>query len=202
MNGNGAIDLTGDAVHFDLDSDGVPEQLTDWVSSADALLVDLAQLEAGNGLALFGDDDGTYHNGFEKLAALRDSNSDGAITGPELTGLGLWFDDGDTTMQPDEVAGLDAYAVIAINLDHEPGLTSYATLADGEQLFVQDIILPSVTVGVEAVAVPAAEPRVWPATYVAAGLATGLLFWGWHRETARRRQQTADKTVPDTASVI
>jgi hypothetical protein len=136
--GSGAIERAGHPVNFDLNTDGTAERLDNWFASGDGILVDLKSGAPLDGTALFGDQGGTYANGYAKLAT-RDANRDGRISGRELAGLGLWFDDGDAVAQPGEIrtaarAGLTSISTRHTNLHSTARLRGH-TVATEDVLF-------------------------------------------------------------------
>lgn len=64
-----------------------------------------------------GPDGARYANGFEKLAALHDTDGDGRIAGAELDGLLVWKDDNaDGVVQPGELLSLASLGIVAIDV--------------------------------------------------------------------------------------
>jgi len=97
----------GKTVAFDINGDGVKEKI-EWMSGQDGLLVDDRDGQAAksmNGNRLFGDANGQFASGYDKLALL-DADVDGALTGSELAGLKVWQDNGDARVQADELESL------------------------------------------------------------------------------------------------
>ncbi len=130
LNGDGEIGVTGnstaqvrvdDAVNatvwFDLNADGSMKYI-EWLSGdGDGLLIDTSKIgpkNAVDGSALFGDEGGTYANGFEKMGLL-DGNNDGVLDGAELSDLQLWVDDGDAVLEAGELQTLAENSVTSIN---------------------------------------------------------------------------------------
>jgi hypothetical protein len=111
-------DTPGETVYFDIDGDGQLERI-EWLSGGgDALLVDNRDGNAAgdmNGARLFGDQSGTYQNGYVQLAEL-DANDDDVLTGAELEGLALWADDGDAVVQAGELHSVQAHGVVQIRV--------------------------------------------------------------------------------------
>lgn len=129
LNGDGIIGITGpstaevrvddtpgDAVWFDIDGDTSLDRI-EWLSGdGDGLLVDNRDGRAShdmNGTRLFGDDGGTYANGYDNLATL-DSNDDGKLSGAELDGLALWVDDGNALVEGGEMHAVTDHGVTSI----------------------------------------------------------------------------------------
>lgn len=109
--------LLGETVAFDIDGDG-KKDIIEWIDgSGDGILIDNKDGNAKNdmdGSRLFGDESGTYQNGYEKLSLL-DKNNDGKLTGDELDGLNLWVDDGDANVQKGELKTLDELGITSID---------------------------------------------------------------------------------------
>jgi hypothetical protein len=141
LNGDGEIGVTGpstakvrvddalgDAVWFDIDGDASLDRI-EWLSGdGDGLLVDNRDGRAShdmNGTRLFGDDGGTYANGYDKLATL-DTNNDGKLSGAELDGLALWVDDGNALVEGGEMHavtdhGIDSILVTSATVVNDAG---------------------------------------------------------------------------------
>ena len=117
----------GETVGFDMDGDGDLEAI-EWLSGGgDALLVDDSDgraLEDMNGTRLFGDQGGTFSDGYAQLSE-RDADGDGRIAGAEAEGLALWVDDGDAEAEEGELFTLADFGIEAISL-------STRTEIDGE----------------------------------------------------------------------
>ncbi|MEM9783489.1 MAG: VCBS domain-containing protein [Pseudomonadota bacterium] len=116
---NRVDDEIGDTVLFDIDGDGKLERIEWMDGQGDALLIDNrdgAAVGDMDGGRLFGDEGGTYADGYEKLALL-DANEDGVLTGDELDGLELWFDDGDAILQVGETQTLAELGIDSVSVD-------------------------------------------------------------------------------------
>ncbi|MGA1875104.1 MAG: putative Ig domain-containing protein [bacterium] len=101
---------------FDINGDGF-EEITEWLSPDDGLLVKKPQGDRLNGTHLFGSADG-WRNGFEKLAAL-DTSGDSRITGEEMAGLAVWKDgDSDAVLDEGELLEPDTLGLTGIDLNH------------------------------------------------------------------------------------
>jgi hypothetical protein len=135
----------GRTVSFDLDGDGKKDEIEWLAGDGDGLLVDDrdggatgAMLTNGeiDGKRLFGDERGTYFNGYAKLQGF-DKDGDGKLTGEELDGLKVWVDDGDAKLEGGELKTLRELGIteISVKMHHEQN-------AKGETLerssFVQD----------------------------------------------------------------
>ena len=137
LNGDGKVAKTVANVTFDLNADGTAEHLTEWFSPADGILVDMTKRGAFNGTNLFGDEGGKYADGYAKLA-LRDRNNDGALTGRELAGLGIWADDGDARVERGEVRSIKSENITSIST-RATNLQSTATRANGSKIVTADL---------------------------------------------------------------
>ena len=163
LSGDGQINVTGETssidkgisntigatVQFDIDADGELDTI-EWIDgSGDGLLVDNRDGNAANdmdGSRLFGEEGGTYANGYEKLAQL-DTNNDGQLTGDELTGLDVWIDDGDAKVEDGEMKTLAELDITSIStqmtettgLDGKMHMESTATTADGSTIMTEDV---------------------------------------------------------------
>jgi hypothetical protein len=126
LNGDGVGTISKDAgVQFDHDADGTLDY-TGWVDSRDALLtLDLnGNGSIDSGREIFGNntllaDGSKASNGFEALAQY-DDNKDGKIDAQDAiySKLQLWQDaNSDGVSQSNELTGLEANRVQAINLD-------------------------------------------------------------------------------------
>ncbi|MNK32082.1 hypothetical protein D3C87_505340 [compost metagenome] len=117
-------DQVGRTVSFDIDGDGIKDEI-EWMSGdGDGMLVDDrdggatgAMLTDGeiDGKRLFGDQGGKYANGYEKLKAL-DKDGDGKISGAELDGLKVWIDDGDAKLEKGELKTLRELGITEISV--------------------------------------------------------------------------------------
>ena len=113
------------SVMFDISGTGRPRR-TEWLKPGqDGLLV----LDTnGNGVVdsateLFGDADG-YENGYAKLSIL-DRDSDGALSGAELSQLSVWVDDGDGLTQSGELKKVTDLGVSRIEVRHHSYASSF-----------------------------------------------------------------------------
>lgn len=139
MNGNGiadvmSLDVSGThrgfraqgAVFFDLSGQG-RSSLTEWLKPGEDGLLGLDV--NGNGVVdtvseLFGDQDG-FADGFAKLALL-DTNSDGVLTGEELSRLVVWIDrNGDGVCQSNEASSVSSVGITSISVRQEGYRSSF-----------------------------------------------------------------------------
>lgn len=182
---DGVIGVTASEVWFDLDADGDADTLLYWLTpSGDALLVDTSLVSRSDGAALFGDEGGIYDNGFAKLSA-RDTNHDGVVSGIELEGLGLWFDDGNAMIELSEVTPIGQTRITNISLHHNKNLVSTAVLDDGTTMRVEDIILPTVSYSTSSSpAAPRSLPWATGTSAVAVLLVAGFVLFRLFRAKA------------------
>ncbi len=162
LNGSGAIETTGAStakqrvggtavgktVAFDINGDGVREKI-EWLSgSGDGLLVDDRDGRAAksmNGNRLFGDANGQYSSGYEKLAKL-DADGNGVLSGGELSGLKVWQDNGDAKVQAGEMKsladlGVEQISVQRQNVSNARGETLMQSVAqrNGQSILTEDV---------------------------------------------------------------
>jgi hypothetical protein len=135
-NGDGVISRSGTPVRFDLNADGTAELLDNWFAPTEGILVDATIGGPLDGRALFGDQGGTYSDGYAKLAR-RDTDQDGRLTGAELHGLALWHDNGDAIAQPGELTNATQAGLTSIATSHS-NYHSTATL-NGATTATEDV---------------------------------------------------------------
>ena len=159
LNGDGEIGVTGETtiqdksdisyigetVEFDIDADGVLDQIEWFSGDGDGILVDTSLIGPNgeiDGSALFGDLGGQYENGYVKLAQL-DANADGNIAGAETANLGVWIDNGDAILQAGELQTLEQAGIESVSaqaeVDAEGRIQSTATTTDGNQIYTEDV---------------------------------------------------------------
>ncbi|CDZ41594.1 Hypothetical protein NGAL_HAMBI1145_59700 [Neorhizobium galegae bv. officinalis] len=135
-------------VMFDLKGNGTPLPY-EWILPGDALPVDNRDGRAPtdmNGKRLFGDEDGKYQSGYEKFAAW-DHDGNGVLEGAELSGLDLWFDNGDAVVQDGELipatqAGVKVIPIhynVETNEQGQRFMRSSLLLEDGTRLMSEDV---------------------------------------------------------------
>ena len=161
LNRSGAIETTGSStakvrhsgavgktVSFDINGDGAREKI-EWLSgNGDGLLVDDRDGGAAksmNGNRLFGDANGQYSSGYEKLAKL-DANGDGSLAGAELSGLKVWQDNGDAKVQAGEMkslaeVGVDQISTQRNDVANANGETLMQSVAqqNGQSILTEDV---------------------------------------------------------------
>lgn len=125
---------TSKLVSFDMDCDGF-DDLTEWVGPNDGLLLTYngGAVTAEN---LFGNEGGTYKNGYEKLSLL-DTNRDGKITGEELNTLSIWQDkNGNAKIDQGEVTSVASLGITEIVANHKNLMSSF--IQNGTRKMVWD----------------------------------------------------------------
>lgn len=116
-------DLSKDVVMFDFYGNGFPVAC-EWVGTNDGLLCRPNADGSVTGLNLFGDASG-YNNGYEQLASL-DKDSDGQLTGGELSGLMVWTDlNHNGVADKDEVKSVEELGITSIATTHNNFSSSY-----------------------------------------------------------------------------
>ena len=104
-----------------------PREQTEWLAAGggDGFLVsdDNGDGQINDATELFGSygrNGEKYGDGFQKLAALYDSNGDGVLSGDELTGLQVWKDDNaNGVVDSGELLSLASLGVASINLSYD-----------------------------------------------------------------------------------
>jgi hypothetical protein len=140
LNQDGMIEPMVGSFDFDIDGDGVSDQLSQWFQPTDGILINKNFGDAIDGNALFGDVGGQYQHGFEKLELL-DTNQNGSLENAELAGLAIWTDlNSNAFVDSDEVHTLESFKITSISVDHYK-LTSRVTLENGNTLIMKDLWL-------------------------------------------------------------
>ncbi|MFK7820928.1 MAG: Ig-like domain-containing protein [Planctomycetaceae bacterium] len=158
LDGSGEIETTGEhtakdsfrsevgeTVQFDIDADGVMDEIEWFAGSGDGILVDTTLIGPNgeiDGSALFGDLGGQFEHGYEALAE-HDVNADGQISGEEMDNLAVWVDDGDAILEEGELQSLADNNIASIStemeLDEQGRMRSTATTTDGSELMTEDV---------------------------------------------------------------
>ena len=104
---------------FDINGDG-DKDLTEWLGPNDGLLVaPVDEVKVMGGRELFGTAMG-FIDGYQKLALLRDTNNDGAISGTELEGLKVWVDKNqNANCEEDELIPVSKLGITSISAEHD-----------------------------------------------------------------------------------
>jgi hypothetical protein len=164
LNGDGKLDASGGqwmphagfvegskVVFFDINSDGF-EDIVEWVSPNDGILLMPGETANLDGKSLFGNTDG-YKDGYEKLASF-DKNNDGKLTGSELTGMNVWIDEnGDGKANAKEIKTLASLKITEIAVTHKTYVSSF--IQNGQRKYSWDWWPTAMSV--EKVAVPATK---------------------------------------------
>ncbi len=94
-------------------------KLMEWVGPKDGLLCVPKADGRVDGTCLFGIANG-YENGYEELAATRDANRDGVVSGTELEGLYVWQDaNGNAIAGSAELKTVQDLGITEIRVDHK-----------------------------------------------------------------------------------
>ncbi len=142
LDGDGEIGRINETTAFDITSDGYTDTLLQWFAPSDGILIRLPQEgESFSGKNLFGDHGGQYDDGFQQLSQ-RDANSDGQISGAELSGLAIWQDrNSDAMLGRDEVISLDTVGIVSLDTSHK-GYVSSAWTDTEERIHFEDVWFP------------------------------------------------------------
>ena len=109
---------------FDFYGSGEPK-LIEWVGPKDGLLCVPKADGRVDGTCLFGIANG-YENGYEELAATRDANHDGVVSGTELDGLYVWQDaNGNALAGSAELKTVQELGITEIRVDHRNFQSSF-----------------------------------------------------------------------------
>lgn len=135
LDGDGAIQASGGEwlphqkthkerlAFFDFHGDKFPV-LMEWPGPQDGILCHPKADGSIDGTRLFGTATG-FKDGYEALR-VKDSNGDGKISGPELSGLAVWTDaNSDARPQDGEVKSLADHRVTELSLKHKNYVASY-----------------------------------------------------------------------------
>lgn len=152
---------------FDLEGNGRKMHVEWPIGDGQAWLVDNRDGQAAtdmNGNRLFGnlqDDD----HGYQKLARL-DSSGTGILSGVDLEGLALWFDDGNAQVDEGELKSLKELGITEVDTRAE-----WQTLPDGRMALRATAVMNGTTIMTEDVFVEMTEPeRVQSAIPASAGM--------------------------------
>ena len=135
---NGHVETIAGTFSFDIDGNGVNENLGEWFSPSDGILINKHFGKVMSGEHLFGDVGGQFADGFSKLA-LEDANQDGQLSGDELQNLAIWIDSNSNAMvDAAEVTSLDTHFIESLSVDHYK-YTTRASLKDGSTMLMRDL---------------------------------------------------------------
>lgn len=140
---SGSVERIQGEFHIDLALDGSGSTLQEWFAPTEGILIDTTfPIVDGlvTGKHLFGDEGNKYHDGFEKMDTLLDSNGDHLINNEELENLMIWRDtNSNAHVDKNELKPLDYYGIIALSSFHQE-LESYAVLDDGTLMMMEDLL--------------------------------------------------------------
>ena len=146
IDGTSSVERIEGEFSIDVTGDGEIETLNEWFAPTEGILINTnIAIEDGavTGQHLFGDQGGTYADGFEKLALL-DANRDGQVAGAELDGLAIWTDaNSNAKLDAGEMSTLADHGVVSLSTSHT-SFVSQATLADGSSMMMEDLWFPVV----------------------------------------------------------
>lgn len=138
INNDGHVNTISGNFSFDINGDGKDEQLTDWFSPTDGILIMSDFGDAISGEHLFGDTGGKFLDGFKKLA-VQDLNNDGKLMAEELGELSIWTDkNSNQSVDDGELSSLESHSIASMSLDHYK-FTARATLGNGKTLLMRDL---------------------------------------------------------------
>lgn len=139
---------------FDLEGNGRPVHVEWPIGDGQAWLVDNRDGRAAfdmNGKRLFGNLQ-EHDHGYEKLAEL-DTSGTGVLSGNDLQGLALWFDNGNARVDPGEIQSLQELGITSVDTRAE-----WLTLPNGRMALRAKAIMNGQTIMTEDVFVEMAEP--------------------------------------------
>jgi len=141
LNQDGKLSRISGKFSFDLDGDGENELLTEWFSAEEGILYNASLAGEVSGEHLFGNVDGLFSNGYEKLATL-DVNNNGEIDGKELKSLAIWVDaNSNAQIDAGESRSLAQHKIISLSTE-EVMYKSTATLSNGKTMLTEDMWFP------------------------------------------------------------
>lgn len=136
---SGAVEHIAGEFLFDMDGDGIDENLMQWFAPTDGILINKDFGAKISGEHLFGDTGGKYSDGFEKLS-LEDVNGDGKLVGKELEKLAIWTDRNSNAMVDDgEVSEISSYSIDALSVEHYK-YSARASLSSGKTMLMRDVM--------------------------------------------------------------
>ena len=138
---SGAVgNITGNFT-FDMDSDGIAENLMQWFAPTDGILIYKEFGTAISGEHLFGDMGSQFADGFAKLS-IEDVNGDGKLAGEELEKLAIWTDsNSNTTVDEGEISTIASHSIESLSLEHYK-YAARATLSTGKTMLMRDVLFP------------------------------------------------------------
>lgn len=136
---SGAVENISGQFAFDMDGDGIDENLMQWFAPADGILIRKDYGTHISGEHLFGDTGRKYSDGFAKLS-LEDVNGDGELRGKELDSLAIWTDRNSNTMVDDgEISSISSHSIEKLSIEHYK-YAARATLNTGKTMLMRDVM--------------------------------------------------------------
>lgn len=136
---SGAVENISGQFAFDMNGDGIDENLMQWFAPTDGILIRKDFGADISGEHLFGDTGRKYNNGFAKLS-LEDVNGDGELVGKELDGLAIWTDRNSNTLVDDgELSSISSHSIEKLSLEHYK-YAARATLNTGKTMLMRDVM--------------------------------------------------------------
>jgi hypothetical protein len=136
---SGAVEHIAGDFAFDMDGDGIDENLMQWFAPTDGILIRKDFGTEINGEHLFGDTGRQYSDGFAKLS-LEDVNGDGQLVGKELENLAIWTDINSNTMvDAGEISTISSHSIEALSVQHYK-YSARATLSTGKTMLMRDVL--------------------------------------------------------------
>lgn len=136
---NGRVENIAGNFQFDMDGDGIDENLMQWFSPTDGILISKDYGEQISGEHLFGDMGQKYSDGFAKLS-LEDIDKNGVVSGAELKTLAIWTDrNSNTEVDSGEISSLASHSIEALSVEHYK-YSARATLSTGKTLLMRDVL--------------------------------------------------------------
>jgi len=141
LSGNKKVDLIKKTVFIDISGDGEIEELLEWFSPNDGILVNTKKIKKDGevtGKHLMGDMNKAYTDGFDKLKGY-DKDGNGIVEGKELNDFEIWVDeDSNAKLDDGELHSLEEYKIIGLRTTHH-NMMSEALLEDGGVMVTEDL---------------------------------------------------------------
>jgi hypothetical protein len=138
LDNSGHVETIAGHFTFDTDGDGIEEQLMEWFSPNEGILVYQDFSLPVSGEHLFGDTGGQYVDGFAKLA-IEDSDMNGQLSGTELGKLAVWTDrNSNTLVDEGEISSLEVHSIESLSVEHYKH-AARATLTNGRTMLMRDV---------------------------------------------------------------
>lgn len=139
---------------FDIESNGRPVHVEWPIGDGQGWLIDNRDGRAAidmNGMRLFGNLQDHDH-GYAKLGEL-DTSGTGVLSGVDLEGLALWFDNGNARVDPGEIQSLQELGITSVDARAE-----WLTLPNGRMALRAKAVMNGKTIMTEDVFVEMADP--------------------------------------------